>query len=204
MRIHHSLLLFLVLIGSVGCSNMDRKQKGALAGAAVGAVGGGAAKGGKGAIIGAAGGAVAGGLIGAYLDSRQKELAQVVQTQKTSEGLMVTLKNDLLFDFNGTNLKTTAHTNLGELAAILKKYPKDKLRVAGYTDHIGSEEYNKKLSTSRAEAVRDYLVSQGVTNNIRAVGMGEIAGTGNDPAAVAQNRKVEIYIDVEVPEQAKN
>ena len=146
-------------------------------------------------------GAAAGGLLGNYLDKRQKELAQIVKTEKTSNGLLITLKNDLLFDFGKTDLKDASKRTLSELGQILAKYPKDKLRVAGYTDHIGAEEYNLKLSEGRAQSVKDFLVSTGVKNEMNSVGMGEIPGTGNDPAAVAQNRKVEIYIDVAPPQK---
>ena len=198
------ITLSISLSFSIGCSNMNKTQKGAAAGAAAGGLFGGAAKGGKGAVIGAAAGAAAGGLLGAYLDRRQRELAQVVQTEKTNEGLKITLKNDLLFDFNGTALKGQAGQNLGELAAILAKYPKDSLRVAGYTDHIGKEDYNQRLSTQRAEAVRGFLASNGVKNEMDAVGMGEVSGQGNDPNAVAQNRKVEIYIAVAPPPEQAN
>jgi outer membrane protein OmpA-like peptidoglycan-associated protein len=198
------ILLSLLIAFAFGCSNMNKTQKGAVAGAAAGGLFGGAAKGGKGAVIGAAAGAAAGGLLGAYLDRRQKELQQVVQTEKTNEGLKITLKNDLLFDFNGTSLKGNAQQNLGELASILAKYPKDSLRVAGYTDHIGKEDYNQRLSTQRAEAVRGFLASNGVKNEMDAVGMGEIAGQGNNPDSVAQNRKVEIYIAVAPPPEQAN
>lgn len=203
----HKLILIIVSVSlgfTVACSSMNKTQKGAVAGAAAGGLFGGAAKGGKGAVIGAAAGAAAGGLLGAYLDRRQRELAQVVQTEKTNEGLKITLKNDLLFDFNGTALKGQASENLGELAAILAKYPKDSLRVAGYTDHIGKEDYNQRLSSQRAESVRQFLQSSGVKNQMDAVGMGEVSGQGNDPRAVAHNRKVEIYIAVAPPPEQAN
>jgi outer membrane protein OmpA-like peptidoglycan-associated protein len=208
MKLQRLILVFISLIFSAvnfsGCASMNRTQKGAVAGAAVGGVAGGAAKGGKGAVIGAAGGALVGGLLGAYLDKRHKELSQVVETTKTEHGLMVTLKNDLLFDFNRTDLKDGAKSNLAELAHILAKYPDDHLEVAGYTDHIGKSEYNLKLSKERAHAVREYLVANGVKNQITDVGMGEIPGSGDDPNLVAKNRKVEIYIDVKAPPQASN
>lgn len=197
-----TLILFVSFGLFAGCANMNKTQQGAAAGAAAGAVVGGASQGGRGAAIGAALGAAAGGLMGNYLDRRQKELSQVVQTEKTDKGLLITLKNDVLFDFGKTDLKSGSRDTLTELAGLLAKYPKDKLRVAGYTDHIGAEEFNKRLSEARAKSVKDFLVARGVKNQITSVGMGEIAGTGNDPAAVAHNRKVEIYIDVAPPPQA--
>lgn len=186
----------------MGCANMNKTQQGAAAGAVLGGAVGGASKGTRGAAVGAAVGAAAGGLMGRYLDQRQKELAQVVQTEKTDRGLLVTLKNDVLFDFNKTDLKNASKDTLGEMAGILAKYPNDRLRVAGFTDHIGRPAYNQQLSEKRARTVHDYLVAEGVKNPITSIGMGPIAGTGNDPAAVAMNRKVEIYIDVAPPEQS--
>ncbi|HRO66294.1 MAG TPA: OmpA family protein [Pseudobdellovibrionaceae bacterium] len=194
-------ILCLSALLPFGCANMNKTQKGATAGAIVGGVVGGASKGGKGAAIGAAAGAAAGGLLGNYLDRRQKELAQVVKTEKTADGLLITLKNDVLFDFNKSNLKSGSQETLADLAQILAKYPKDKLRVAGFTDHIGAADYNKKLSAERAESVTSFLASNGVKNKMTAVGMGEIPGTGNDPSAVANHRKVEIYIDVAPPSE---
>ncbi len=198
------LLTLMLFVGLAGCESMNRKQKGAVAGATVGGAFGGATQGGKGAAIGAAAGAVAGGLMGAYLDQRQKELAQVVPTQKTDRGLKVTLKNDLLFDFNKEDVRNDSKDTLADLAKILAKYPQDELRIAGYTDHIGKEEYNKILSEERAEAVRDFLAAQGVKNEMDAIGMGELPGSGQNPKLVAQNRKVEIFIDVQPPKQTTN
>lgn len=199
------MLLPLLAAGllPVGCANMSKTQKGAAAGAAVGGVVGGASKGSRGAAIGAALGAAAGGLMGNYLDRRQRELSQVVQTERNGDGLLITMKNDVLFDFDRADLKNDSKDELKELSQILAKYPNDKLRVAGYTDHIGNALYNKRLSSRRAVAVRDFLAENGVKNTLTAVGKGEIPGQGDDPAAVAANRKVEIYIDVAPPPEAK-
>ena len=197
-------ILALVLLTTAGCANMSKTQKGAAAGAALGGVVGGASKGTRGAAIGAAIGAAAGGLMGNYLDQRQKELAQVVQTEKTDKGLLITLKNDVLFDFDRSQLKTDGEGTLAELSGILAKYPQDKLRVEGFTDHIGDAAYNKRLSNQRAQAVQGFLSSNGVKSPIRSVGMGEIPGRGTDPVAVAANRKVEIYIDVAPPPEAQS
>lgn len=186
-----------------GCASMNKTQKGATAGAIVGGIVGGGSKGTKGALIGAAAGAAAGGLLGNYLDRRQKELQQVVQTEKTGDGLKVTLKNDVLFDFNKTDLKDGSKQTLTELGELLGKYPNDKLKVEGFTDHIGKADYNKKLSEERARAVKSFLAAHGAKNQMSSVGMGEIAGVGNDPAAVAKNRKVEIYIDVAPPPETQ-
>ena len=184
------------------CSSDPHTGKGAAAGAILGGAVGAAAGGWKGAAIGAAAGGASGAGIGAYLDHRQRELQQVVQTQKTENGLLVTLKNDILFDTNKTELKPEADQTLTQLAAILKKYPKDRLQVRGYTDDVGTAAYNKKLSERRAESVKSFLASNGVNDTqVTAVGEGEIASAEKSATARQANRKVQIFIDPELPQQ---
>ena len=87
-------------------------------------------------------------------------------------------------------LKPEARERLAKISGIVLAYPDLKLQIEGYTDSIGSDEYNQTLSDKRAEAVRDYLVSQGVSmNNVAAQGMGKA-----DPVAdnsTAAGRQVE-------------
>src|SRR5215470_12817402 len=105
--------------------------------------------------------------------------------------------SDVLFDFNKYTLKPEAREKLAKVSGILLAYPGLKLQVEGYTDNIGSEEYNQKLSEQRADAVRDYLATQGVAQmNISAMGYGK-----NNPVADnstnegrSQNRRVEMVV----------
>ncbi len=81
---------------------------------------------------------------------------------------------DVLFDFNKYTLKPEARERLARISGIVLAYPDLKLQIEGYTDSIGSDEYNQTLSEKRAGAVRDYLVSSGVSmNNVVAQGMGK-------------------------------
>ncbi|MGE0526415.1 MAG: OmpA family protein [Bdellovibrionales bacterium] len=206
---HHRLATVVIMCSSVslalGCANMSKGQKGAAAGAAVGGTVGGLSKGTTGAVLGAAGGAIAGGLMGEYLERRQKELQQVVPTEKTEDGLKIKMQSDVLFGFDNAELRPDAKKTLAELAGVLEKYPKDKLRIAGYTDHLGAEAYNQKLSEQRAENVKVYLAAQGVESQMTAVGKGEILGKEKekDPAALKEDRRVEIFVDVAPPENAR-
>jgi hypothetical protein len=79
-------------------------------------------------------------------------------------------------------------------------YPNLKLQIEGYTDNIGSEEYNQKLSEQRADAVRDFLVAQSVPEgNISAAGYGKnnpIADNSTN-AGRAQNRRVQLVVSGE-------
>jgi hypothetical protein len=71
------------------------------------------------------------------------------------------------------------------------------VQVEGYTDSIGSDEYNQKLSEERADGVRDYLVAQNVADsNVTAHGFGKadpVADNSTDSGR-AQNRRVELVV----------
>ena len=124
------------------------------------------------------------------------QLNQVLQTRETARGLIVNM-SDVLFDFNKYTLKPEAREKLAKVSGILLAYPNLKLQVEGYTDNIGSDEYNQKLSEQRADGVRDYLVSQSVSdNNITAQGYGKthpIADNSTNSGR-AQNRRVELVV----------
>ena len=126
----------------------------------------------------------------------RQQLNQVLQTRESARGLIVNM-SDVLFDFNKYTLKPETREKLAKVSGILLAYPDLKVQVEGYTDNIGSEEYNQKLSDQRASAVRDYLVAQGVSNpNITAQGFGKthpIADNSTN-AGRAQNRRVEMVV----------
>jgi outer membrane protein OmpA-like peptidoglycan-associated protein len=126
----------------------------------------------------------------------RQQLNQVLATTETARGLIVNM-SDVLFDFNKYTLKPEAREKLAKVSGILLAYPNLKLQVEGYTDNIGSDEYNQKLSEERAGGVRDYLVSESVADaNVTARGYGK-----SDPVADnstnegrAQNRRVELVV----------
>jgi len=124
------------------------------------------------------------------------QLNQVLQTTETARGLIVSMP-DVLFDFNKYTLKPEAREKLAKVSGILVSYPGLKLQVEGYTDNIGSVEYNQKLSEERAGSVREYLVGQSVPDsNVTAAGFGKthpIADNSTN-AGRAQNRRVELVV----------
>jgi outer membrane protein OmpA-like peptidoglycan-associated protein len=124
------------------------------------------------------------------------QLNSVLQTQETARGLIMNL-SDVLFDFNKYTLKPEAREKLAKVSGILLAYPDLKVQVEGYTDNIGTDEYNQELSEKRADSVRDYLVSQNVPgNNITAQGYGKrdpIADNATSSGR-AQNRRVELVV----------
>ncbi len=124
------------------------------------------------------------------------QLNSVLNTQETARGLIVNMQ-DVLFDTGKYTLKSDAQVKLAKVAGILQAYPSLKLQVEGYTDNVGAQDYNQKLSENRAQAVGDFLVAQGVPlANVTATGFGMNSPvTGNDTAAGrAQNRRVELVV----------
>ena len=137
----------------------------------------------------------------------KNQLNQVLQTRETARGLIVNM-SDVLFDFNKYTLKSEAREKLAKVSGILLAYPGLKLQVEGYTDNIGSDEYNQKLSEQRADSVRDYLASQSVPDsNITAQGYGKTHPIADNTtnSGRAQNRRVEMVVSgnaIGVQEQA--
>ena len=101
------------------------------------------------------------------------------------------------FEFNKTRLRPDSQTILNWVVGIMKKYPDMQVELAGYTDSIGSVAYNLKLSQGRAEAVRGYLMEQGVdASRIQAKGYGKenpVASNDTDEGR-ERNRRVELHI----------
>jgi outer membrane protein OmpA-like peptidoglycan-associated protein len=126
----------------------------------------------------------------------KEQLNQVLQTTETARGLIVNM-SDVLFDFGKYSLKPNAKVKLAKISGILLAYPNLKLQVEGYTDNVGTPEYNQKLSEERANAVRDFLVSQNVSrDNITASGYGENKPVADNTSSSgrAQNRRVELVV----------
>jgi outer membrane protein OmpA-like peptidoglycan-associated protein len=132
----------------------------------------------------------------AVREKLREQLNSVLQTSETARGLIVNM-SDVLFDTGKYTLKPTTQISLAKVAGILEAYPGLKVQVEGYTDSVGSDDYNQKLSENRAGAVKDFLISQGVSqNNITSQGFGK-----NDPVADnttatgrAQNRRVNMVV----------
>jgi outer membrane protein OmpA-like peptidoglycan-associated protein len=105
--------------------------------------------------------------------------------------------SDVLFDSGKYSLKPGAREKLSKVAGILIAYPSLAIEVGGYTDSIGSDEVNQKLSEERAGAVRDYVVAQGVTTtSVSVKGFGNTSPVAsNDVASGRQaNRRVELVV----------
>ena len=126
----------------------------------------------------------------------KEQLNQVLATRETARGLIVNM-SDVLFDTGQYTLKSDAREKLAKVSGILLAYPNLKLQVEGYTDNVGSDQFNEKLSQQRADAVRDYLASQGVNQtNISAAGYGESDPIADNATSQgrAENRRVQLVV----------
>jgi OOP family OmpA-OmpF porin len=110
--------------------------------------------------------------------------------------------NDLLsrtqieFDSNQASLTARGRAALDRLVPVLTQAPHATIEIGGHTDAFGAADYNKDLSQRRAEAVKDYLTSHGVTHELTAVGYGAtkplVAGISR--AALQRNRRIELHV----------
>jgi outer membrane protein OmpA-like peptidoglycan-associated protein len=119
-----------------------------------------------------------------------------LQAKPTDRGLIVTL-GDVLFDTGRANLKPGATSNLNRLVAFLNQYPDRTVRIEGYTDSVGGEDYNQGLSERRADSVKSYLAGEGIGSiRLSASGKGESDPVASNDSAAGrqQNRRVEVII----------
>lgn len=125
-----------------------------------------------------------------------EQLNLILETRDSARGLIVSM-SDVLFDTGKYSLKPGAREKLAKVAGILLAYPGLNIEVGGYTDNVGGDEMNQKLSENRAGSVRDYLVEQGVTaNSVSSKGFGNtLPVASNDNSAGRQeNRRVELVV----------
>jgi Outer membrane protein and related peptidoglycan-associated (lipo)proteins len=128
-----------------------------------------------------------------------EQLNDVLKTRDSARGLIVSM-SDVLFDTGKYSLKPDAREKLAKVSGILLSYPGLNIQVGGYTDNVGGDEMNQKLSESRAGSVRDYLVQQGVaTNSVSAKGFGNTlpVASNDNSAGRQQNRRVELLVSGE-------
>ena len=98
----------------------------------------------------------------AVREKLRPQLNSVLATSETARGLIVNM-SDVLFDTGQYTLKPATQISLAKVAGILQAYPGLKVQVEGYTDSVGSDDFNQTLSDNRASTVKNFLVAQGVS-----------------------------------------
>jgi len=207
-------LSLMISVGTIftGCEsvkNTNNTQRGAVIGAAGGAIIGGilgnnlgkGGKGAQGAVIGAVVGGVAGGVIGNKMDKQARQIDEAIpgaEVERVGEGIKLVLnENSVNFEFNKSSLTPKAKANLDKLVTVFQEYPDTDITIFGYTDNIGSVEYNLKLSNERATSVKNYLVSKGIMGSrftVQGMGIADPIATNDTEEGRSRNRRVEFAI----------
>jgi len=129
-----------------------------------------------------------------------QQFNMILETRDTARGLIVNM-SDVLFDFNKYTLRPAAREKLAKISGIILAHPGLRLEVDGYTDSIGTDVYNQKLSEERAGAVQGYLVGEGINSgNVSARGFGKDNPVASNTTASGrqQNRRVELVVSGEI------
>ncbi|MBT9489945.1 MAG: OmpA family protein [Rubrivivax sp.] len=109
----------------------------------------------------------------------------------------VTFAADAFFDFDKAVLKPEAKAKMDDLVGKTKGVALEVVIAVGHTDSVGGDGYNQKLSTARANAVKDYLTSKGIEKNrVYTEGKGEAQPVADNKTKEgrAKNRRVEIEV----------
>jgi outer membrane protein OmpA-like peptidoglycan-associated protein len=209
------------LLLMTGCAAMQKRkwgtcaQNGALIGFIVGGgtggilvseFEGGGSGGSTGEIAaGVAGGVVGGALVGAALGhlicdpiKEPPAPAPPPPPPPPAEPKRIELSADAHFDFGSATLKPEGQQRIDEIIPALQENPELRIMVEGYTDSVGSEAYNQRLSERRAEAVRSHMVAQGIAPeriDTRGYGEGNPVASNDTPEGRARNRRVVIVTE---------
>jgi len=125
------------------------------------------------------------------------QLDAVLQTKDSARGLIVNM-SDVLFNTGSYILQPGAREKLAKISGILLAHPGLTLEIDGYTDSVGSDEFNQTLSEQRAGSVRDFLAQQGVPGTsitAKGFGMAQPVASNDTPEGRQQNRRVEIVVN---------
>jgi photosystem I P700 chlorophyll a apoprotein A2 len=122
----------------------------------------------------------------------------------TEREIRIELAADVLFDFDKADLRPEAISSLQKVGAVINAYPGMPVSIEGHTDAKGADDYNLRLSQSRAASVKDWLVRKGGVegSRITTFGRGETRPVApntkpdgsDDPAGRQKNRRVEITL----------
>ncbi len=208
------LIVIGVAILATGCetldpytgeSQMSNATKGALIGAAAGAVvglasGDDAVDRRQRALIGAGIGALAGGSVGYYMDRQEAKLRAELQgtgvsVTRMGDNITLNMPGHVTFATDSSDLNPAFFDVLKSVSKVVKEFDQTIVEVAGHTDSTGSDAHNQGLSERRASTVSQYFQSRGISGQrLITIGMGEampVVDNGSETGRQA-NRRVEI------------
>ena len=147
-------------------------------------------------------GALVGGGAGYYMDTQEAKLRKQlrgsgVSVQRDGDNINLIMPSNITFATNGRDLNSGFYNVLDSVALVLNEYNKTTVVVSGHTDSTGSDEYNQKLSTDRANSVADFLVNKKVNPaRFEVIGMGEKSPIADNKTKQGRslNRRVEIAL----------
>ncbi len=214
MKLLTRMTVFLSLIILSGCQVMDpytgesKTSNATKIGIGAALVCGliGARDSGKRARNAAAGCGAIGAGVGAYMDHQEKLLRDQlvntgVQVQRDGDNIRLIMPNNITFETDRYDLKSSFQEVLNSVVLVLNKYPDTNLAVIGHTDSTGADSYNMELSQRRASSVASYLMSQQVDSarlSTRGAGETQPVASNDTKEGRALNRRVELSI---VPKQ---
>lgn len=221
-KIFTVLIAFAFIFSSCEATkNTNKTQRGGAVGAASGVVIGGVLGNnvgdGDNTVLGAIIGGVVGGAAGAYIGNRMDKQAKEIEEEipgaevtRVGEGINVTFDENsgVYFATDKANIDGKSEISLLKLINIFQKYPQTNIIVEGHTDSTGSDAYNMKLSKERAQAVTNYLSSNGLDKTrITTNWFGEEQPKydNSTPEGRSKNRRVELAIvaNEELKEEAR-
>ncbi len=134
-------------------------------------------------------------------DGVEDALDQCANTPKgfsvNSIGCAVKKNLDVRFEPNSFDVTPASRSAIVAFAKYLKRYPNANVQIVGYTDSSGNRAKNKRISTKRAQRVKELLVQYGVlASRMRAIGKGDLnpIASNDTPEGREQNRRVEVEI----------
>ena len=172
-----SLISVGLLSGCDAVKNANNQQKGSVIGAAGGAILGAVIGnnvgtkgdgGALGAVIGGAVGGAAGNIIGNKMDKQAQRIEQEIpgaEVKRIDDGIVVNFDENsgVYFATDKYNINAKSEETLNGLSKVMREYPETNILVVGHTDNTGSANYNMTLSKNRAQAVTNYLTTNGLS-----------------------------------------
>jgi outer membrane protein OmpA-like peptidoglycan-associated protein len=131
------------------------------------------------------------------VDAAKDIMKDIKEVKITEDARGLVMTSTVLFDFNESVLKPQGEKAVAMMVEVIKLYPKNGISVEGYTDSLGRDSYNQKLSKARAQSVANSLINAGVDAQRMAIsGFGSkkpVASNATEKGREA-NRRVEVII----------